>query len=78
MSNYANINVLHLCSAICKALEALLVNHLYSAPSLGALVAVQAGFRTRHITTCCHYRRVQESNPFCQPARQFMELILKL
>ena len=35
--------------ASCIASEVLFVNHLYSAPSPS--LAVQAGFRTRHITT---------------------------
>ena len=51
-----NVNVVHLYSAICIASEALFVNHLYSAPSQGLL---QAGFRTRHIYDCCHYRHMQ-------------------
>ena len=50
LSSLWNVNVLHLCSAICIASEALFVN-VHIALLSGALAAVQAGFRTRHITT---------------------------
>ena len=39
-----NVNVLHLYSAICIPSEALLVNHLYSAPSQGRLRQCRLGF----------------------------------
>ena len=41
---YVNVNVLHLYSAICIATEALLVNHLYSAPFQGRLWQCRPGF----------------------------------
>ena len=47
-----NVNVLHLYSAICIASEALLVNHLYSAPSQGRLRQCRLGFE--HDTLCSH------------------------
>ena len=39
-----NVNVFHLYSAIYIASEALLVNHLYSAPSQGRLRQCRLGF----------------------------------
>ena len=39
-----NVNLLHLYSAICIASEALLVNHLCSAPSQGRLRQCRLGF----------------------------------
>ena len=45
-----NLVAVHLCSSICKESEQHFFNHLCSAHSQG-LVAVQAGLRTRHITT---------------------------
>ena len=43
-NNNNNVKVLHLYSAICIASEALLVNHLYSAPSKGRLRQCRPGF----------------------------------
>ena len=40
--------------------------HLYSAPTPGRCLAVQAGLRTRH--DCCYYELMQGRNPFGQPA----------
>ena len=53
--------VLHLCSATCISSEALLVSNLYSAPSQKRLWRCRLGFE--------HDRRLQERNPFGQPAR---------
>ena len=63
-----DLNVIHLYSALCIASEALLVNHLFSAPSQGALAAMQAGFRTRHISTVAinaACRNVTRIRPTC-------------
>ena len=62
------LDVLHLYSAICMASEVLLVNHLYSAPSKGACGSAGWVSNTTHYD-CCHYRRMQERNPFGRPAR---------
>ena len=71
-----SINVIHLYSALCIASEVLLVNHLYSAPSQGHLRQCRLGSNTTH-NDCCHYRRMQERNPFGQPASQVSCLVIK-
>ena len=57
------------------ASEALFVNHLCSASFPRAQAAAQAGFRTRHITTYRHYRRMQERSPFQRPAAYWIQFI---
>ena len=68
-----NVNVVHLCSTICTASEALLVTHSHSAPYQGRLSQCRLGFEY----DCCHYRHVQERNPFDQPANLGRIYIIK-
>ena len=63
---HVNVNVLHLYSTICIASEALLVNHLHSAPSQGRLRQCRVSNVTHF--DCCHYRHMQERNPFGRSA----------
>ena len=44
MDGCVDVNVVHLCSAICIASEVLSVNHLYSVPSQGRLRQCRLGF----------------------------------
>ena len=50
MNEKANVNVVHLYSVTCIASEALLVNHLYSAPSQERSRQVQAELGFEHDT----------------------------
>ena len=62
-------NVLHLYSAICIASEALLVNHLHSAPSQGRLRQCRLGFEhdTLRLLPLPTYAGTQPIRPTCTP-----------
>ena len=67
--NHFYVNVLHLYSAICIASEALLVNHLYSAPSQGRLRQCRLGFEhdTLRLLPLPTYAGTQPIRPTCTP-----------
>ena len=62
---------------LCTASEALLVNHLYTAPYKGACGRAGWVLNTTHYD-CCHYHRKQERSPFDQPAQRVQNKLIKV